>query len=228
MGSTRSLHINSIRLMETSLNLRKVISAITAFDFMISEGAIPPKTYFHGKMLSSLFNYILNDKLDKKWNKYILKTFKLFITNKKEIYIDLRKLHTYNEKDDGTLVSLIVNELKTFSGYEDYMMNMENNENVNILTPQLLNIFDNINDVYIDTQDIFDENKNYIFSLAELLSVIADTTVKTVRITGRRKWMKKLWESSSGKLVKIYARKKFDISMDKNRHGQDFIMITRS
>ena len=224
MGSTwRALHINSIRIMETALNFEEVISAITALDLLISEFG-RPSTYSHGQILSSLFNYILHGNLDKRFNKYIYDTFKLFTSNKQRIYIDFEDLDDYNENDDGKLVNLLVHRLqavhkiKEFDGAAKYKTNMYN---TNILTQQFLSIFPNLNYIRITASGI---RKDFTFSLSELLSSIKYTTVKTVQITPSKE-MKKLWESSSGILVEICQKENFSIIMD------DFfldLMITRN
>ena len=200
-----SLHIKSIRLMETSQNFEKVISAMTALDILISD-VLLPSTYKHGKIISSLFNHILNDELDQKFNPYIIETFKLFAANKQKIYIDLCELDRYNKQDDGTLVNLIVNELKAFGYFDEYSECEMNMGNINILKPQLFDIFKNVNYLEIHT-DIY---KGYLFSLTEFLSVIEDTTVNEVWIKGG--FMKQLWQSSSAIFIETYAKKNFDIS----------------
>ena len=164
MGSRSTrlpLNINSIKVMETSSNLESVISAITALDILISDND-PPPTYNHGKTLSSLFNYLLNEKLDKKFNKYIYNTFKLFTASKQEIYIDLYELDDYNKNDDGKLVHLLVHELKAFDIFEEHEFRTDN---VNLLRPQLFSIFPNIKYISIWPS-------NYIFSLSAFLSLI--------------------------------------------------------
>ena len=88
------LHINSIRLTRTSLNLERVISAITATEALFFYPFIcdPPSTYKHGEALSSLFKYILGDRSDRKFNTYVYKTFELFRANKRSISINLPEL----------------------------------------------------------------------------------------------------------------------------------------
>ena len=224
------LAINGIRLMETSSNLGKVISAIAALDVLIFDAFDIPSTYSHGKVISSIFNYILNDKLDEKFNKYIYQTFRLFSAQKQRFEIDLGRLDRYNEKDDGKLVNLIVNELQVFSEYDDYVgcdkyeEYKVNIENINIITPQLFDVFKNINHVYIKAdyhvRGNVDVDKHYIFSLLKLLSVIEGTTVHTVEIEAE--WIEKLWESSAEIFVEAYAKKRFIITMD------DTLTIKRS
>ena len=211
MGSSWPVNIHSIKLMKTSLNLEKVISAITTLDILISDECSPPLTYFHGKILSSLFSYILNDKLDRNFDKYILKTFKLFITNKQKLDINLPQLYNYNKKDDGKLVNLIVNELTAFSGYDEYQDCKMNMENINMARPQLFNIFKNVNYVSIYASNEF------FLSLFELLSLIEGTIVHTVEIRAGN-WINKLWESSSETFVEIFTNKNYNITMNENDH----------
>ena len=120
MGSRYSLLI-SIMLMEISLNSEKVMSAITALNILVSsEKRDTPSTYKHSKIMSSLFNYILNDKLDRKFNQYIYRAIQVFTSYKQKIYINLNALDAYNMKDDRQFKSLIVNELKTYDeAYEE-------------------------------------------------------------------------------------------------------------
>ena len=208
MGSGWPLLINSIRVMESSLNFETAISAITALDILISHGDHIPLSYKHGKVISSLFNYILHDKLDEKLNEYICKTFELFTRNKQEITIILRRLDRYNKYDDGKLVDLLVRKIKAFDVSEDYKMNVDN---VNILRPEIFSIFPNVKHVTIVAADSI-ENKNYIFSLCQLLAVIENTRVNTVKIWSSD-WIKKLWKSSSGIFVEKYAKKHFNITL---------------
>ena len=212
MGNRRDhrsmrLDVYSIRLMETSLNLEEVISAITALDILMSPGT-PPSTYFHGEVISSLFNCILYDNVDTKFTPYTLETFKLFARNKQKMHIDLRTLAKYNEKDDWKLVNVIINRLRSFAWNAEYNMNIEN---VNMLKPELFNIFTNINDLVIEQSG----GSPYFFSLFELLSLIQGTTVKTVKIkVWGPNWMEKLWKSSSGILVETFANKNFNLTMN--------------
>ena len=203
--------------METAMNFETVISAITALDVLIS-GDSKTSSYKHGKVVSSLFNYILNDKLDKNFSKYIYDSFKLFTIKKQYIHINLWHLDKYNEKDDGKLVNLIVHKLKAFDRSETCKMNMDN---TNILTPQLLSIFPNLCYVQITASNI-DGDKNYIFSLYELLSSIKNTKVNTVRIQSRN-WVTKLWDSSSEMLVMGFEKQNFNIRM-----RYDDLTITRN
>ena len=219
MSSEYGLNINSIRLMETSLNLEKAISAITVLDVLISPGSEQPSSYKHGKVLTSLFDYILHDKLDKKLNEYIYNTFNLFAKNKQKIYIDFPKLDAYNKNEDGNLVNLLVDKIHAFDGNKEHGMNMDN---INILRPEFFYVFPNINFVSITAWDMF-EDGHYVFSLSELLSLIQDTKLNTVRIESSE-WMETLWESSSGIFIEMYAKKNFNIRMD----GEDILWIERN
>ena len=198
--------------------LETAISAITALDILVSSPrAGIPSTYKHGKTVTALFDCILNDTLHEKFNKYIYDTFRLFASTKQKMYISLTRMNVYNEKDDGKLVNLIVNELKEFIPVTDYAMNMNN---INILTPQLFNIFTNINYVNIEA------HKNHLFSFSELLSLIEGTAIDEVCVNGN--WIKEVWESSSEMFVEIYARKNFNIKMEKDQWGHDELIIKRN
>ena len=215
MGARRHnfirLQINTIRILQTASNLKTIISAMTAFDLLLFDTTDKPSTCHHGKLISSLFDYILHDKLDKKFNEYIYQTFKVFTKSKQKISIDLNQLFWYDEKDDGELVNLIVNNLTRFDfdvqkGYKEYEECRMNMDNINMLRPQLFNIFTNVNYLKIDA------SYYYIFSLTELLSLMEGTTINTIEVRGQ--WMKILWESSSGIFAKTYENKNFNITIE--------------
>ena len=215
MGDTFcGLNIDSIRLMESSTNLHKLISAITALDNCISNGFNQP-SYNHGKTLSSLFNYVLNDKLNKKFNTFIYDTFDCFRYNKRKIWIDLYELDKYNKRDDGKLVDLIIHNLCGVVRSEDNEMDMND---INMLRPQLFKAFPNIEYIRIYASDKRGK-KDYIFCLSELLSLIEATSVNKVEIVTFKSgypnaaltWTNKLWNVSSRVIIESFANKNFSI-----------------
>ena len=90
-------------------------------------------------------------------------------------------------------------------------------DDTNILTPQLLSIFPNLDYVHIVTSGIL-QQQHYIFSLYELLLLIKDETVN------------KLWESSSEILIETFQKENFNIIMHEieNDHDDASLMITRN
>ena len=97
----------------------------------------------------------------------------MLASKKERISISLYKLDKYNEKDEENLVYLFV-----FYSFEECKMN---EDNVNILRPQLFNLFPIVNYVWIDTTRhscMF--SLGYIFSLSALLGLVAGTSVQTV------------------------------------------------
>ena len=222
MGDTSNgLNIDSIRLMESSTNLHKVISAITALDICISSGP-NPSSYNHGKTLSSLFNYVLNDKLNKTLNQFIYDTFDCFRYNKRKIWIDLYELDKYNKRDDGKSVDLIIHNLCGVIRSEDNEINMND---INMLRPQLFKVFPNIDYIRISASNSRG-TKDYIFCLSELLSLIEATSVNKVKIVTlksasndpqimkRIAWTNKLWNASSRAIIESFANKNFNIGYE--------------
>ena len=65
-----------------------MIGAITAYDNCISDNIYYENEIYednkYGAKLKALFNYVLNNKLEKVYNGYIYNTFECFRRNKKE------------------------------------------------------------------------------------------------------------------------------------------------
>ena len=70
-----------------------MIGAITAYDNCISDNIHQynkiNEENKYGLKLKALFNYVLNNKLEKVYNQYIYHTFECFRRNKKKLIIDL-------------------------------------------------------------------------------------------------------------------------------------------
>ena len=230
MGNSRyGLNIDNIRLTENSANLHKIISAITALDICISSEHHIPSSYKHGKILSSLFNYILNDERNKNLNQFVYDTFDCFRYNKHQIRIDLPKLDEYNNNDDGKLMDLIIYKLGGVIESADNEINMNN---INMLKPQLFKIFPNIDYVYINTCNVYGD-KEYVICLSQLLSLIVETSVNKVKILAFSKsnssssWINKLWNASSGSIIQSFTNKNFSIRYESQYHVE-YLIIERN
>ena len=228
MGSRHPLNIHSIRLIQYALNLETVMSAITALDNCLSNEA--PASYNHGKVLSALFDYALYDKAHTKFNPYVYATFDCFRRNKTEISIDIGSLQFYGKIriNDGKLLDLFIHQIHEFVRGEEDTTNINN---MNMLKPELFQLFPNINHVYIRASD-YRGFIDYIFSLSQLLSLLGQTKVNRVDIVAygkesspsRASWIKKLWISSSEVIRERFSKQKFDIRFGKKKNDDTLII----
>ena len=127
----QTLNIVSIRIMETSSNLEKLIGAITAFDNIISDkiGEDESSITFekkrisgskkYGDTLSALLNYFVNNKIEQKFNKYIYNTFQCFTNNKKTIEINLHNCDSAVK--DKQLLNVIFHRLDGITCFERHI-----------------------------------------------------------------------------------------------------------
>ena len=163
-----AINVSSIRIIEHNLNLESAIGAITALDNIISNkiyGRIHTisSASGYGSKLSVLFDSALRGTKGKKLNQYVFDTFLCFAKNKTKIDINIDKLASYVQ--DKALVNLVFHEV-------DKNDDETKEENLkNLIRPQMFQIFDNVQEIAIDTGGY------YKFSASRFLSLIENTKI---------------------------------------------------
>ena len=194
-GSDVKLNISSIRIIETRSNLESVIRVITMLDMCISNNADASWKNWgvsehedDGKTLKALFKHATEEPVS---NQYIANTFDCFRKNKKALCIYYRSLYTAVPKQ---ISALLVGKLIEYrwKGSKEFdseyaIRNSEENMATNALNDELFKVFPNVSTLILTTfrtRGILCESSHFPFSLLKLLSIIKDTAVKHVVISG--------------------------------------------
>ena len=211
------INITSIRMIESSLNFEYLVGAMTALDNCISNQIRNEVSASHkyGEKLSVLFNYIINGKLEKKWNKYVYDTFHCFTRNKQIIHISVGALKLLVKDKD--LLNLICYKL------DDNNFEIIDEENLtNLIRPHLFKIFENVQEIYVETFD-------YGLYLFGLLSIIKNTKIKKATITATTpSWINNIWSSHEQQIVDKFDASNFDVQFkQKPDEDEDLIIIVK-
>ena len=234
-GGEYPINISSIRILESRLNLEKMIGAMTVLDNCISDNIHWANTIDqyesnkHSAKLKALFNYVLNNKLEKIYNQYIYNTFDCFRRNKKELIIDLWDLGVHCK--DQELSSLILCQLNE----KHKKQQIADDEISYCLHSRLFYIFPNVVKVVIERSHKYFNR----LSLFGLISVIQNTNVREVRIGAHNGWMQddQSWidvlygSSMKEEIVDRFAKSNFTLQFkkglckDKDGYPMESMMI---
>ena len=223
---TYPLNITSIILQATSQNLKGLIEPLTTLDNILTNCRqtlckITSDSQC-ATVLGGLFGQILSGK-DYNGNQYIWNTFNAFILSKKEIHIDLSELcrickdnavlgsmedvfkHDINNinNDHKLLRLLLYNTYQTFDHQHCYVIPEDykechwiKEENQNLPRRDLFRMFKNVTQLRMECY-------NYPLSLKSLLSLIVDTKLDRVEISGTE-WLSSRKIPSYGDLEEKY------------------------
>ena len=231
-GDFRPLNLASIRIIQSNLNLRKYIQAITAFDCILSANIHStnkiPKTARYGEIVSHLMADALdNDSRtsdnDRKLHRYIYQTFKTFIQNKEKLEIDIYNISQYVK--DRKLSGLFFDSIVKYklSGTPDITswLYMEDVLKQNMIKSQIFELLPNIKEIHI-----FFKFGYYPFPLLALLSRIENTSINKVRICiGERKPCSLLDKCPGFPIIQDkFKEKQFEIKID---HFMQDILINK-
>ena len=223
MGNFKNpLNITSIRIMRTASNLENLIGALTVFDNIISgeQHYEPLSSSIKYDTLAALMGYFVHNKLEKKLNEYIYKTFDCFRKNKRKIIINLSLLNNITGKH---LVSPYMHDM-TKTDCKEFIYRPES-DMTNLFKPDLLRFLNHLTHITIDSQSLRGQYE-FIISLLGLLSIIKYSTIQEITILGGKKggWLSKLWSSDNrDEIVNKYQNNGFKIAVEKNHklEGKD-------
>ena len=208
LGSDRVLNITSIRIIQTNINLKTYIGAITALDSIISGNLSYSNPVSedskHCRIIKNLFNHASDaqlSSLDKiKILPYIMETFKTLIQHKEKIDVNIPNVHLYMKEKN--LLELLFDDLVR-DGKEDIGSWIQSDAKTNLLKPAVFQIFHNVKELHIDA-------RYYPFSLSEFLSRIQDTSIDEVSIDIGNKDL----AGSNWKVIQDqYKEQQFDIDI---------------
>lgn len=218
-GSHLGLNIETIRIIKDKSNLKMIVQAITVLDRSVSLDAFKDfdhncldKKSNHGSLLVALLKSVIDDDETIQFNQYILNTFNCF-RKSKEILIfnfsDWQKLDWKDKRSklvlfdflDGKYDSREYEQATEIEIVDEQKIEMEFN-------PDLLKIFPNVTEISI----VFDPPR---FSLSQFLSIIKNTSVKTVSMQfWKCPWQIRYSQSLQEKIINEYDMQNFDISFD--------------
>ena len=204
------LNISTIILQSSSSNLESAIKSLTILDNLLTNNVdddnIIPDHHKTFKILKGLFS---SCSLKEKYigNQYVLNIFNAFINNKHKIDINIYVLDKWC-KNKG-LLGLILSDIKEGEEYSDEY------KDKNLLKPQILSIFKNVTHLNITCSE-------YPLSLESLLSLIKDTNIEEVTLSGYY-WLRKVKELPSfNSISRKYEEANF--SMEFKRKDKELLV----
>ena len=186
------LNIESIRIIETSDNLKKYIGAITSLDSIISDNlwknnSIPVDSKC-GEIIGHLFDAIDNGG-ESNMHPYVYKTFKTFIQHKKKIKIDMDNI--WKHLLDQKLLDLLFDSLE-IQRYDkearlSYWLDSDIFAKGNLIKSELFRILRNVKELHINTCSNYTALGNardgsFPIPLLALLWRIKNTSINKVTI----------------------------------------------
>lgn len=208
------LSVESVFIIQNSLNLEKQIKAITLLDNIISNSinTNEKKLKFehdYGAILSELISVILGSKTEMKFNPYLYKTFESFRMHKEKISISVdvlgRKILNQN-----SLKNLLFPSLKQFKQENPDPWTAQN-YTINLINPIIFETFKNAKKfnlniggefrIHFENTSDFEMptylSSTYSFSLLSFLSQIERTGLEKINIHGVRDVASSPFSSSS-------------------------------
>ena len=169
--------IESIRLISSNKNFEAITQTLYCFDAILSNADIDPEIW--SKIVSSevnilrhlISNYLNNNNDYKKIvDSYIYNTFHAFITNKKEIKIDINEM-VYSSVNKE-MIDLIMNPLE--KDKEEIASPRSSFSNINLFKKDLLQIFKYAKKI------IFYTRHRYRICLYSLASIISGSSLDQI------------------------------------------------
>eukprot|EP01084_Bolivina_argentea_P098392 176834_1 len=219
--------MESIRLRTTQQNFKDFIHTLCYLDFMLFSGGqkYDKIKKGHVKCIKHLINVAIGNESKEHYDPYVYSTFKCFVTNQKQMILNLPGLKGANNQIvDLVMHSLEETNLKTEDFDKLFPADhvFEEQEFTNLLHGRVFNVFKNIRNIFI-----YSGNSSYFykFSIFTLLTVIESTLVEKVVIqsgaTGgseSNSWLREYWSLCGSHIKKQYKRKNFAVTFSRKYH----------
>ena len=136
VGGVHGLNICCIKLIETRSSFQDIITALTLFDNLISNGSVLFPDNCNGILLSKLFNYTIRENISS-INQYVYNTFISFITQKTKIEIDLDNAAGIKDK---YFLDIVLFDIEADGSKYD----RDECDFTNLIRPQIIKLFKNL------------------------------------------------------------------------------------
>ena len=210
-------------MIESSINYRKVIKTITAFDNIISDN--------YKADISDGWNAqkILTEALDEtnKSNSFIHQTVRLLLNKKNEIKINLYELNKFGSIPEKSCLFNDTVVQRLCAGKDKYIIPLDN-ENI-----FRFEYFKNLNTLIIN--GVQQGNIYWSFSLHALLRLLITFTsnIKNIKISATTKsegyhtWLSYVWNKESSVLARKYTEAGYDIQFKPDHKNTETIVIEK-
>ena len=206
----------SVRIIATASVLQEELGPIILLDSMLS-GAVSylDEISITAKQVSILKSLLSSMILQTEYEgtTYIYDTFKCFINNKRRLMIDIPALSRYC-RDYDLLQLIFSNSVKSYDDADDADERMIDSSH-NLINPQILKIFRNVQSLELICSDHYDSTY-YPIPLLSLLSVIrtAGSQIQRVLIRdGTGGWISKIIEMKFEDISNEYRKMNYYIEI---------------
>ena len=215
-GGYYRIKVVNLRLIETNENMKQFVAAIFCFDLLLTGSYSSKENKNDFVIIEALMNQSLKKQTNVTLPSFICDCFQAFTQNKKQIIFNLGFWDKYG---DTKINDLLFHSLDK-SGYnEDIKRNDEDQSN--LVRSELFSLFPNVKTLIIQSTDYVETftEQYYSFSLIALLNVICQSNLNEIIISsratlsGKKTWIKTLWNSDEKLLKKEYAAKGYEIEM---------------
>ena len=218
-GFHAPVNISSIRIIETATNYEAIIGAIRLFDNVLS-GNIKGDVVEISKKWLLILNHFVFERNENKYDAFIYNTWKVFLQKKNKITIEM--WHLNNFITDLEFLGLIFGgrglEMHKYEDDNNFYI-PDDNDMTNILKLNVLNLFNNLQTIWITNVQYRD--KYYSFSLYQLLLFVRVNKIEKVQIStfsvNSLSWLDYLWGNKSLSLIEEYKKKGYGIEYDGKR-----------
>eukprot|EP01084_Bolivina_argentea_P132638 234078_1 len=166
-GSSYSLKVETIRIVETSQNFKKIIHALYVFDSMVS--GLVNNEMRNSKIINHIKKLLGNESELSSFDPYVISLVKAYIYRKRRATINFHGLFSHSSED---LYGLIIESgLKKVAGYRL-------DSKVNLLSANIFKIFPYLEEIVIRTHtfegySFKDDSCSYAFNLMYFIEMIS-------------------------------------------------------
>ena len=214
-----TIKVESVTIVNTNQNFKKIFRALFIFDSMVSNCGWYYKSDANitKKDMKIINKLIINRDRSKYIDPYISSMVESYIRTKTQVVINMEGLDNGAEKEhyEGLF---ILDELKQIDMLEDeYLAESEDdNTSYNLISSNLFNILPNIKSLIINTGDMFDCYPFNVFRFIDM--ILISSKWQNIQIYGS--WIRKTWSSLSSKLENNCKEYGLVIEYDCTEYGQ--------
>lgn len=186
-GGLFMIGIESIRLLSNKKNYESIIRVLYCLDAIISNVSVHAETWRkigdkEIMILKHFIDYQLNDNVQKIFDSYIYDTWNCFILHKREICMNLS--YVFHQNSNKKMINLLMQGLEIEDRANPKNQPREVHDLTNLFRKELLQIFKYATKMIFGLSQyqstISDEVDTYKISLWSLLSLIKQTSLKTI------------------------------------------------
>jgi len=201
-----TIKVESVRLVNTNQNFKKLFRALFIFDSMLSNCGWTKKSDANitEKDMKIINKLLISRDRSNCIDPYISSMVESYIRTKTQVVINMDGLYDGVEKEHYNGL-FILDELKEYKYYDEYLVESEDdNISYNLVSSNLFNILPNIKSLIINTGD--DIDGYYPFNVFRFIDMILiSSTWQNIQIIQQvpnrnSSWMGKTWSSLSSKL----------------------------